>query len=124
MPPLTCFLRRVVSEASVRGVTLPEGSEMMVSLASANRDEAVWGEHADAFDLDRFAPESTAHHVSFGLHPHFCPGNWLVRTTVHRALVRVVNRLRNLRIDVGRPSTGGHGVLINAPHLHCDWDTQ
>jgi cytochrome P450 len=121
-PPLLSFLRRVLNTTEVEGVTLPAGDEMMVSMGSANRDEDVWGPDADKYDLDRFAPGSDARHVSFGLHPHFCPGSYLVRSTIRRSLPSIFERLPNLRIDPAHPPRIGQGLLINAPHLHCLWD--
>jgi cytochrome P450 len=123
LPPLMAFLRRVRADAVVGEVMLQAGDELMVSLASANRDESIWGADADRFDLDRFEPGSQQHHVSFGMHPHFCPGNWLVRTTMRRAIPLIVGRLVGLRLDPSQPVALGGNVLINAPHLHCVWNT-
>lgn len=121
-PPLLSFLRRVIISTEVGGVTLLAGDEMMVSMGSANRDEAHWGPDADRYDLDRFGPDSDAKHVSFGFHPHFCVGSYLVRSTIRRALPPIFERLGNLMLDPEHPPKIGGSLLINAPHLFCTWD--
>ncbi len=122
-PPLVSFLRRVLQTTTVGGVELPAGDEMLVSVGSADRDEAIWGPDADRFDLDRFARGNGGpRHIAFGMHPHFCAGNALARTMIRRSLPIVVSRLPNLRIDPQNAPRIGRSLLINDPVLHCVWD--
>jgi cytochrome P450 len=122
-PPLTAFMRKAAMPAEIAGVAIPKDDFLLVSVLSANRDTAIWGDSGDIFDIDRFAPDSGApRHITFGKHPHFCVGNYLVRATMRRALPAIFERLPNLRLDPERHSLEGCSLLINAPHLHCLWD--
>lgn len=123
-PPLTSFMRKAAEPGEVAGVSIAKDEFLLVSVASANRDESVWGPKAGRFDLDRFGPEATnPRPVTFGLHPHFCAGSFLVRATMQRVIPAIFEQLPNLRLDPERHSLAGCGLLINAPHLHCIWDT-
>ena len=124
-PPLTSFMRKAARPGEVAGVHIAKDDFLLVSVASANRDETIWGPDASRFDLDRFAEgAANPRPVTFGLHPHFCAGSFLVRATMQRAIPAIFERLRNLRLDPERHSLDGCGLLINAPHLHCLWDAE
>ena len=49
--PIGTQTRRAVAETELGGRTLPAGANLGVLVSSANRDEEVWGDTADAFDL-------------------------------------------------------------------------
>ena len=51
--PIGTQTRRACAEIELGGATLPGGASLGVLVSSANRDEAVWGPTADAFDLTR-----------------------------------------------------------------------
>ncbi len=71
--------RRVLKDGvSVGGVDIPNGSRVLVSWASANRDDAVF-DRPDDFDITR---ESEQHHVAFGFANHYCIGVHLARAEV------------------------------------------
>ena len=89
---------------------------MLVS--SANRDEAVWGETAAAFDL--FRPRRN--HAAFGFGPHFCSGHHFSRAQMRIGIRHLFERLPSLRLDPERPPLF-HGWEFRAPrHLHVRWD--
>ena len=50
--PISCFTRLAKMDASVGGDEIPAGSRVLVSFASANRDERRW-EEPDRFDITR-----------------------------------------------------------------------
>lgn len=123
-PPLTCFMRKAAAPGEVCDVEIAQDEFLLVSVASANRQESVWGSDAEAFNLDRFAPGSGApRHVTFGLHPHFCAGSNLVRATMRRAIPILFERLSGLRLDEDAHSLDGCSLLINAPALQCVWES-
>ncbi|WP_304455371.1 cytochrome P450 [Nocardiopsis sp. YSL2] len=64
-------IRRVASvDATVTGESIPAGTEVLLDLAAANRDPAVFT------DPDRFLPGRTdAHHLAFGHGIRPCPGS-------------------------------------------------
>lgn len=67
--------RRVTSrEVNIGGRTLPAGERVTILWASANRDEAVFG------DPDAFCPrENQKHNLLYGAGAHICPGAPLAR---------------------------------------------
>jgi len=84
--------RTVTREIILGGVTLPAGSQLVVSLLSANRDESVFTD-PDLFDPDR---PPAQRHVAFGQGIHACIGNSLARLEARyavRALARHADRI-------------------------------
>lgn len=57
------------------GTMLPEGARVVLDLAAANRDPALWGDDADRFDPHRVTPSNTQPWgFSFGGGTHACIG--------------------------------------------------
>jgi cytochrome P450 len=73
-PSQTAF-RRATRDTELAGVEIPAGAVLVVSFASANRDEDVFPEAA-RFDPDR---AGLGQHLAFGLGMHACIGNPLAR---------------------------------------------
>lgn len=117
--PIGTQTRRAVVETELGGVTVPRGANLGVLVSSANRDEAVWGETADVFDL--FRPRRN--HAAFGFGPHFCSGHHFSRVQMRIGIQRLFERLPNLRLDSDHPAAF-QGWEFRAPrHLHVRWDT-
>jgi len=75
--------RRVAKvDFEIGGVTLPEGSKVMLGFASADRDPAVF-EDPDTFDVSR---ENAELHLEFGKGAHLCLGIALGRLETRIAL--------------------------------------
>jgi cytochrome P450 len=86
---------RVAVEAlDVAGWSIPAGTLVFLSVASANRDEAIF-EHPLDFDIS--AHRET--HLTFGSGPHYCLGAHLARAEMEEALAILPSRLPNLRVD-------------------------
>ena len=77
-------------------VTIPAGSMVVVGLASANRDEAQFGDDADRVRLDR---DNARQHVSFGAGVHHCLGAALARLEGRVALSALIRRFPRLDVD-------------------------
>src|SRR5262249_4553124 len=87
------------------GVTIPEGAQVIVCLASANRDAAQYSD-PDALEIDR----DEARHLSFGHGIHFCLGAPLARMEGQLALGTLLRRFPELRLAVAaRELHWGHG---------------
>ena len=112
--PIGTQTRRVVDDAELGGTPLPAGANLGLLVSSANRDEAVWGETADVFDLHR----PRRQHAAFGFGPHFCSGHHFSRVQMRIALQRLFERFPGLRLDPERPPEL-RGWEFRAPvHLH------
>lgn len=72
--PIRAFSRFVAEDYAMSGVTLPQGSRVIVVYASANRDPRVF-ENPDTFDVTR----NVRKHVGFGHGVHMCMGLHLAR---------------------------------------------
>lgn len=81
-------------DVEIGGVTIPRGSTVFVSLGSANRDEDVFGEDAETFDITRTA---AARQLAFSAGPHFCLGAALARAELQEGINRLFARFPDLR---------------------------
>ncbi|MGH9138198.1 MAG: cytochrome P450 [Acidimicrobiales bacterium] len=101
--PVQMSRRITLQDVQVRGKTIPKGTFVPVSLASANRDEDHWGPQADDLDLGR----GNAHeHLSFGGGAHYCLGAALARLEGQVAIGSLVRRFPALAI-AGDPVWNG-----------------
>jgi cytochrome P450 len=96
--PLQWIPRIARQDVTLGGVDVPAGAYLIVMLASANRDEAKWGETAGAFCPER---ANAIDHLGFGKGAHFCIGAPLGRLEAQIALTRLLARLKNIRLAPG-----------------------
>ncbi|MBA2637499.1 MAG: cytochrome P450 [Solirubrobacterales bacterium] len=93
------------------------GELVIVSIAGANRDPAVFAD-PDRFDLRR---ENARLHVAFAAGPHTCIAMHLARLEAHAAVRMVLERLPGLRLDADRTVTP-RGLVFRKPGtLHAVW---
>lgn len=110
-------LRRVATEdVTIAGTLVRAGDGVLIMIASANRDEQVFP-NPDHLDIHR----TGTRHLSFGIGPHICLGQWLARLelqTTARTLVRRVPTLRlavpfeELRFQEDRTDYGVHELPV------------
>jgi cytochrome P450 len=74
--PVRNFARRATQDTELRGQKIRKDDYLVLFYSAANRDEAVFGPDADAFDIRR---ESAHRHVAFGFGEHLCLGASLAR---------------------------------------------
>jgi cytochrome P450 len=97
---------RVVTEpVELDGERLEPGTQVLLSLWSANRDASAYPEP------DALAPRANADvpHVGFGHGPHYCLGAALARAELQEALVALTARLECPTLEAGaewRPPVG------------------
>lgn len=104
--PVQGFARSVTRDHDFRGHRLHRGDSVFMLWASANRDEAVFGEDSDELDIRR----SPNRHMTFGIGAHRCMGSTLARMELRIVLGRVLDRLSGLVVDldgVEEPDTVG-----------------
>ncbi|MFE2961862.1 cytochrome P450 family protein [Nocardia tengchongensis] len=105
--PVTHLLMRFATEDITVGDTVIErGEGVVMSYRAINRDNGVFGEDADDFDITR----PTAHrNISFGYGPHICPGAALARLEAAIALPALFDRFPALRL------AGSDAEIVNLP---------
>jgi cytochrome P450 len=93
--PPTALLPRMTAEGGeFRGEQLPPETVVLLGIAPANRDPAVFSD-PDCFDIKR----KTAGHLAFGLGNHFCLGSHLARSELRVALSVLLERLEGLELQ-------------------------
>lgn len=90
--------RWATRDVTLHGVTIPQGSTVLLLTSSAGRDERKYGPDAGSFDLHR-EPD---HHVSFGYGVHFCLGASLARLESRVALETVLRHHPRWTVDRSR----------------------
>ncbi|GAB3050496.1 cytochrome P450 [Intrasporangium mesophilum] len=85
--PVMVFRRTATTATEVGGRAISAGDKVVVSFASANRDEAVF-DRPDDFDVARDARA----HLAFGHGPHFCLGAHLARVQLRALIAEVLAR--------------------------------
>jgi len=96
--PVMTFRRTATVDTEIAGQPIAAGDKVVVSFASANRDEAVFAD-PDGLDLDRNAKA----HLAFGHGPHFCLGAHLARVQMSALFTEVLTRTSWIQA-VGEPA--------------------
>uniref|UniRef100_A0AAU2JXG7 Cytochrome P450 n=1 Tax=Streptomyces sp. NBC_00049 TaxID=2903617 RepID=A0AAU2JXG7_9ACTN len=102
------FPRIAAEDIEVGDVVIPKGDAVLLSLASANRDEEIFDE-PDRLDLAR----ERNPHISFGHGMHYCLGKHLGRMEMEIALDGLVRRFPDLRLAVPESELPWHTGEIN-----------
>jgi cytochrome P450 len=90
------FMRTSVVDTELAGQKIAKGDWLMLSYASANRDEAVF-ERPFEYDIQR-----TAKHLALGYGPHVCLGQHLARMEMRILWEELLPRLEHLEL-AGKP---------------------
>ncbi|MCV7256880.1 cytochrome P450 [Mycobacterium hackensackense] len=86
--PVINWRRRAKVDVEVGGVSLPAGAKILLSLGSANHDEATFDE-AESFQPER---SNARAHLTFGFGEHICLGAPLARLEGRVVLEEMVDR--------------------------------
>jgi cytochrome P450 len=87
--------RYALAPIEIGGVTIPAGAQVIINLASANRDPDRYAD-PDTLDIDR----TDSRHLAFGHGIHFCLGAPLARMEAELALRSLLRRFPQLRLAV------------------------
>ncbi|MFO7279975.1 MAG: cytochrome P450 [Thermoanaerobacterales bacterium] len=110
--PVRHFMRYATREATVAGVTVPEGGRVLLSYPSANRDERVFRD-AMTFDVRRDDADKL---VAFGGGAHFCLGSQFARRELRTMLLRLSQQLAHIELD-GDPEWSQSHFVSGVKHL-------
>jgi cytochrome P450 len=91
--PVKEFMRTAQQDTTVRGVSIAAGESVLLSYASANRDEDVFDDPF-RFDVGRDPNK----HNAFGYGVHFCLGAALARMEVNSFFSELVPRLESIEL--------------------------
>ena len=89
--------RYLLRDVELHGRCAPAGSQLVLLIASANRDESVFPD-ADRYDVRR----DTSQLASFGGGRHYCLGANLARLEGSIALSELLARVSHLEVDEPR----------------------
>jgi cytochrome P450 len=96
-PTAQYMLRTTYADFTFGDTLLPEGSDVVCWIASANRDPEQWGATADTLDITR---SNARYHLAFGKGPHTCLGSWLARLELQVVLSTMINRYPRTELPV------------------------
>ncbi|MGV0835758.1 cytochrome P450 [Mycolicibacterium thermoresistibile] len=111
-PPVQLVGRVAGADLTVGGVTVPAGDNMLLLLAAAHRDPAMF-DRPDSFDPDR----DHIRHLGFGRGIHFCLGAPLARLEAAVALQKITARFPHARL-AGEPRYKPNLTLRGMESLH------
>lgn len=110
-PPFNFHYRVVKRACRLGGYDLEPEDRLLLSWASANRDESVFSE-PDAMRLDRRFPKN---HVGFGRGAHFCIGAHLARLEARTVVEAVLRRTSRVALDESSPVVHARSIFVRRP---------
>lgn len=109
--PVFAWRRRALTDVEIQGVEIPAGSNILLALGSANRDEAHF-EDAETFDVAR---GDARDHVSFGNGIHFCLGAPLARIELRVILEELTAAFPDMRLVEGQDLSWVKTISFRGP---------
>jgi len=97
--PVKHFMRTCQQPFTLRGLTFQPGEHVLLSYASANRDEEVF---PDPLRLD-VRRQNAASHLAFGFGRHFCLGAHLARLEIRAIFTELLGRAEHIEL-AGEPT--------------------
>ncbi len=91
--PVHAISRKAQEDVELGGRTIARGQKVLLMLAAANRDPAVF-DHPDELDIER----EDNPHIAFGSAIHACLGGDLARLEIQIAIGTLVRRFPRLRL--------------------------
>jgi cytochrome P450/surfactin synthase thioesterase subunit len=107
--PLQMTKRVAMRDVSIRDVEIKAGEQVLLCLASANRDPTAF-DKPDSYDLGRKGPP----HVGFGYGMHSCLGGMLARLQSEVAIDAVMDRYSDIRRGQKPPVWQKHSLILRA----------
>jgi len=109
--------RYATADVPLDPARIRRGDLVIVSIAAANRDPAVFAD-PDRFDIRRV---NARQNLGFARGPHFCPGAQLARTETCAAIEAMLDQLPGVRLDQEQPASP-RGLVFRKPStLHVRW---
>jgi cytochrome P450 len=109
--------RYATADVPLGAARIRRGDLVIVSIAAANRDPAVYAD-PDRFDIRRV---NARQNLGFARGPHFCPGAQLARIETRAAIEAMLDQLPGVRLDQEQPASPRGLVFRKPPTLHVRW---
>ena len=109
--------RYATADVPLATARIRRGDLVIVSIAAANRDPAVFAD-PDRFDIRRV---NARQNLGFARGPHFCPGAQLARIETCAAIEAMLDQLPGVRLDQEQPASPRGLVFRKPPTLHVRW---
>lgn len=110
--PLQMIMRTPNDDEAIAGCPVHSGDKLILSLQSANWDEAVWGADAADFNIDRPREQT---HLAMGNGIHGCLGAPLARLQARLVVDEMLTRFPDTRLAPGFRWEIAEGVLTRRP---------
>ena len=115
----TSWRRITTCDTEFRGLELPKGTEVFLSLAAANHDPRRF-ENPDNFDIDR---GNAGKHIAFGRGPHICLGRFLAKLELAIVLEHLIDKAPSLRLIPAQELSYYPNFSFRGPKsLYLAWD--
>lgn len=109
---VVAWRRRTTRPVEIRGTQIPENAPLLICLASANHDEAVF-EDPETFDAER---KNARSHIAFGYGEHFCIGGPLARIELKIVLEELTAAFPEMRLVDGQELEWNESLSFRGPH--------
>ena len=116
-PSAAVIDRYATADALLGAARVRRGDLVIVSIAAANRDPAVFA-GPDRYDIRR---RNARQNFGFARGAHFCPGAELARLETQSAIGALLSGLPGIRLDASQPSAPRGLVFRKPPSLHVCW---
>ena len=108
--PVQILTREVREDTVLSGTRIPAGTDIIVCIGSANRDETRFPD-PDRFDIERQAET----HIAFGFGKHYCAGSRLALLEASVGLNALLDRLPGVRFDPEATPASVVGFAFRSP---------
>ncbi|MEM7092281.1 MAG: cytochrome P450 [Actinomycetota bacterium] len=111
--PLSYMRRTATMDTELGGKEIRKDDQILMWYASANRDEEMFGDNADAIDIER---PNADRHLSFGYGIHFCMGSRLAELQLRILWEEILQRYERIEV-VGEPERTLSSFVNGYTHL-------
>jgi len=108
--------RIALEDIEMDGKTISKGDFVLLSMAAANRDPAIF-EAAETLDLTR----DTSKHLTFAPGFHLCLGHYLARLELSIFFKHLMQRFDNIVIAEQKTEQNGNFVFRGIQHLQANF---
>jgi cytochrome P450 len=118
--PVQAVGRIATKDTELRRQKIQAGQRIIAWIGSANHDESVFTD-PERFDITRSKSYHHQVHVGFGNGIHFCLGAPLARLEGQVVLRVILQRLHDLRLDIGsidKENKGGDLIPLQSVFFH------